>query len=153
MKKEAHWKKKLTPDQYHVLREKGTEAPFTSDLLKNKGNGMYACAACGTVLFASDAKFDSGTGWPSFDEPANKEHIVLQNDISHGIRRVEVLCKTCGGHLGHLFPDGPTTTGQRFCINGCALTFREKPETPNPTGSPKNRRNRENKRFDYGMKP
>lgn len=119
-------KNKLTPKQYEVLREKGTEAPFTSELLKNKDNGMYTCAACGTELFSSKAKFDSGTGWPSFDEPANKENIILEEDTSHGTRRIEVLCKNCKSHLGHVFPDGPTKTGERYCINGCALNFKKK---------------------------
>lgn len=124
MKKED-WKKKLTPEQYAVLREKGTERPFSSELLKNKESGMYTCAACGAPLFSSGAKFDSGTGWPSFDEPANRENIILEDDISHGMHRTEVRCKACGGHLGHVFPDGPTKTGQRFCINGCALSFKK----------------------------
>lgn len=127
MKKETdNFKKKLTKEQYHVLREKGTEQPFTSELLKNKESGMYSCAACGQVLFASNAKFDSGTGWPSFDEPANKENIILKDDTSHGMHRIEVMCRNCGSHLGHVFPDGPTKTGQRFCINGCALNFKKK---------------------------
>lgn len=124
--RESDWKKKLTKEQYQVLRERGTERPFTSELLHNKGQGEYACAACGSVLFASNAKFDSGTGWPSFDEPANKENIVLKEDSSHGMKRVEVLCKNCGSHLGHVFPDGPTKTGDRYCINGCALNFKKK---------------------------
>ena len=119
-------KKKLTAEQYHVLREKGTERPFTSELLHNKDKGDYACAACGQVLFTADAKFDSGTGWPSFDKPANKEHVILKPAGAHGMRRIEVMCKTCGSHLGHVFPDGPTKTGERFCINGCALKFKKK---------------------------
>lgn len=123
---ETDFKKKLTNEQYRVLREKGTEQPFTSSLLKNKEQGMYACAACGYVLFSSNAKFDSGTGWPSFDEPANTEHIELHEDTSQGMRRTEVLCKNCGSHLGHMFDDGPTNTGQRYCINGCALMFKKK---------------------------
>lgn len=118
--------KKLTAEQHHILREKGTERPFTSPLLTNKSQGTYVCAACGTELFASNAKFDSGTGWPSFDEPANTKNIILKDDVSQGMRRTEVICKTCGGHLGHLFPDGPTKTGQRYCINGCALQFKKK---------------------------
>ncbi len=124
MKKEV-WKERLTSEQYNVLREKGTERPFSSELLKNKEKGMYTCAACGTPLFSSNAKFDSGTGWPSFDEPANKEHIVLKEDVTGGMRRIEVVCKTCGGHLGHVFPDGPTSSGERYCINGCALAFKK----------------------------
>lgn len=123
--KEEELKKKLTKEQYHVLRERGTERPFTSELLENKKSGMYTCAACGSQLFSSKAKFDSGTGWPSFDEPANKENIVLEEDFDHGMHRIEVKCKKCGSHLGHVFPDGPTNTKQRYCINGCALTFKE----------------------------
>ena len=123
---ESDFKRKLTKEQYKVLREKSTEAPFTSELLKNKQSGSYVCAACGQVLFASDAKFDSGTGWPSFDKPSNVKNIILQEDSSHGMKRIEVMCKNCKSHLGHVFPDGPTGTKQRFCINGCALEFRKK---------------------------
>lgn len=122
------WKKKLTPEQYNVLREKGTEMPFTGKLLNNKENGMYACAACGAELFSSDAKFDSGTGWPSFDNPANTKNVELKQDKSLFMKRVEVLCKNCGGHLGHVFDDGPTKTGQRYCINSCSLEFKKKNE-------------------------
>jgi peptide-methionine (R)-S-oxide reductase len=123
---ESEWKKKLTKDQYSVLREKGTEMPFTGKLLHNKADGMYTCAACRNELFDSKAKFDSGTGWPSFDEPKNKENVELKTDVSHGMSRTEVLCKKCKGHLGHVFNDGPTKTGQRFCMNSCALDFRKK---------------------------
>ena len=119
------WKKKLTPEQYRVLREKGTEAPFTGKLLHNKEQGMYTCAGCGTELFSSDAKFDSGTGWPSFDESANLEHVELKPDSAYGMQRVEVVCKKCGGHLGHVFDDCPTKTGKRFCINSCSLDFKK----------------------------
>ena len=117
-------KKKLSPLAEHVLLEKGTEAPFTSELLKEKGDGMYHCGGCGAALFASDAKFDSGTGWPSFDAAAGK--VKLVPDTSHGMRRTEVVCAQCGGHLGHVFADGPTKTGERYCINGCALSFSSK---------------------------
>lgn len=122
---EEEWKKKLTPEQYHVMREKGTEQAFSNKLYENHENGMYFCAACGHELFSSEAKFDSGTGWPSFDQPMNRENIELHQDRSLGMTRIEVICKHCGSHLGHLFEDGPQeTTGQRYCINGCALTFK-----------------------------
>lgn len=123
---EKEWKKKLSKEQYNVLREKGTEVPFTGRFVHTKEKGMYLCAACGAELFSSDAKFDSGTGWPSFDEPANTKNIELIEDNSHFMKRVEVRCKTCGGHLGHLFDDGPTKTRKRFCINSCALDLKKK---------------------------
>ena len=122
---EEEWKKKLTTEQYHVMREKGKEQAFSNKLYENHENGMYFCAACGHELFSSEAKFDSGTGWPSFDQPMNRENIELHQDRSLGMTRIEVICKHCGSHLGHLFEDGPQeTTGQRYCINGCALTFK-----------------------------
>ena len=122
---ETELKKKLTPEQYHILREKGTEAPFTSPLLDIHEKGMmFNCAVCGNQLFSSDTKFDSGTGWPSFDDPMNKENVELTEDRSMGINRTEVRCKRCGAHLGHLFNDGPKeTTGMRYCINSCSLDF------------------------------
>ena len=122
---EAEWKEKLTPEQYHVLREKGTEAPFTGKLLNEKGTGDFVCAACGQVVFKSDTKFESGSGWPSFNNPANREAVKLEEDNSHGMQRVEVMCANCGGHLGHVFHDVPDQpTGMRFCINSCSLDFK-----------------------------
>ncbi len=112
---------------YHVAREKGTEAPFSGTYVNSHDQGMYTCAVCGTELFSSDAQFDSGTGWPSFTEPANLAHITLKDDVSHGMRRTEVLCKTCGAHLGHVFDDGPAAAGgKRYCINSVCLDLQKK---------------------------
>jgi peptide-methionine (R)-S-oxide reductase len=124
--KDEEIEKKLTPEQVDVMRNCGTEPPGSGKWLHNKETGMYVCAACGQELFKSDAKFDSGTGWPSFDEAANRENIELIDDNSYGMHRVEVRCKNCKSHLGHLFEDGPTKTGQRFCINSVALDFKKK---------------------------
>lgn len=124
-KPEEFWKNKLNSEQYHVLREKGTEAPFSGKLYKNFDDGMYHCAACGQELFFSDTKFDSDCGWPSFDREISG-HIELHEDNSYGMQRIEVLCNRCGGHLGHVFDDGPTETGKRFCINSLALNFTPK---------------------------
>jgi peptide-methionine (R)-S-oxide reductase len=120
-KSEEEWREELSPDRYHVLREKGTEPPFTGAYTHSKEKGTYNCGACGNELFSSDAKFDSGTGWPSFTEPAIADNVRLEEDTSHGMTRTEVLCARCGSHLGHVFPDGPGPDGQRFCINSLSL--------------------------------
>lgn len=117
-------KNKLTEEEYRVLREKGTEAPFSGKYVNTKDKGVYACKVCGQTLFSSDAKFDSGTGWPSFDKPENLEHVELREDDSHDMHRTEVLCKKCGSHLGHIFDDGPTATGKRYCINSVCLDLK-----------------------------
>lgn len=128
-KPEGFWKQKLSLEEYRVLREGDTEPAFTGAYFDNKEGGAYRCKACGAVLFSSDQKFDSGTGWPSFFKPENNEAVELRTDTSHGMRRTEVLCRNCGSHLGHVFPDAPEryegkeTTGERFCINSCALDF------------------------------
>ena len=120
-KTDEQWREQLTPEQYEVLRRKGTEPPFTGRYVHSKEDGIYRCAGCGADLFSSDTKFESGTGWPSFYEPAENANIELVSDTTHGMVRTEVVCGRCGGHLGHVFPDGPAPTGQRFCMNSCAL--------------------------------
>lgn len=126
VKKEEQWKEELTPEQYRILREKGTEPPFSGQYVNTKEQGIYTCAACGNVLFSSDTKFDSGTGWPSFDQ-AIPGSVEMHTDESYGMERTEVTCAKCGGHLGHVFNDGPAnTTGQRFCINSSCLLLKKK---------------------------
>ncbi|MFX1434858.1 MAG: peptide-methionine (R)-S-oxide reductase MsrB [Promethearchaeota archaeon] len=125
---EEEWKKKLSKEQYYVLRQKGTEKPFTGKYWENHENGTYYCSGCGTPLFESGTKFESKSGWPSFFEPINNEKVMKKKDLTHGMIRTEVLCSKCGGHLGHVFKDGPQPTGDRYCINSISLDFKPKKE-------------------------
>jgi peptide-methionine (R)-S-oxide reductase len=125
VKTEAQWQAELTPEQYHILREKGTERAFTGKYVDTHKDGTYTCAGCGAELFDASTKFESGSGWPSFYEPKNTENVELRPDNGFFMKRTEVVCKRCGGHLGHVFNDGPQPTGQRFCINSCSLELKE----------------------------
>jgi peptide-methionine (R)-S-oxide reductase len=127
VKTEEQWRQQLTSEQFHILREKGTERAFTGKYWNNHEAGVYRCAACGQVLFSSDTKFESGTGWPSFWQPVSPASVEVHEDNSFFMTRTEVLCSRCGGHLGHVFPDGPEPTGLRYCMNSGALTFEKKP--------------------------
>lgn len=132
-KNDSEWKKELSPEQYYVLRQKGTEAPYSGKLLLNKEKGVYKCAACGNELFTDEMKFDSHCGWPSFDKEIAGGKIKTAEDNSHGMQRTEIMCARCGGHLGHLFNDGPTETGMRYCVNSLSLEFTKSDDTKNTT--------------------
>jgi peptide-methionine (R)-S-oxide reductase len=127
-KSDAEWRGQLTPEQYQVLRQRGTERPFTGSCWNEKRPGVYRCAGCGQELFVSDTKFESGTGWPSFTRPVAEGRVEEHEDRSHGMVRTEVTCGRCGGHLGHVFPDGPPPTGLRYCLNSAALQFEAEPK-------------------------
>jgi peptide-methionine (R)-S-oxide reductase len=122
-KPESYWREKLTPEQYRILRQSGTERAFTGEYDGHYEDGVYVCAGCGTPLFDSETKFKSGSGWPSFFDAIAEDRVELHDDTSHGMRRIEIRCATCGGHLGHVFNDGPRPTGKRYCINSAALEF------------------------------
>ena len=125
---DSYWRDRLNSDEYHVLREKGTERAFTGEYWDCNESGVYRCRGCGEPLFESDSKFDAGCGWPSFDKPVKSDMIAEERDTSHGMIRTEVLCQNCGGHLGHVFPDGPTDTGLRYCINSLSIKLDKEPE-------------------------
>jgi peptide-methionine (R)-S-oxide reductase len=127
-KSDDEWKRELTPEQYRILREKGTERAFTGEYNGEKREGVYVCAGCGNELFASDAKYDSGSGWPSFYAAVDEEHIETEEDRTHGMRRTEIMCARCDSHLGHVFPDGPRPTGMRYCVNSASLKLKPKSE-------------------------
>ena len=126
VKTDEEWKKELTPEQYNILRKKGTEMPFTGKYWNYDGDGVYRCAACGAILFDSKTKFDAGCGWPSFSDVINNKNIITKDDYSHGMHRIEVMCAHCGGHLGHVFDDGPNPTGLRYCINSASIDFEKR---------------------------
>ena len=128
VKTDEDWKKELTPEQYAIARKKGTERPFTGEYCQTKADGTYTCVCCGAELFDSKTKYDSGSGWPSFYEPTDKDQIQEETDRTHGMTRTEVMCKSCGAHLGHVFPDGPRPTGLRYCINSASLKLKPKEE-------------------------
>ena len=128
-KPDEYWRERLTDDEFEVCRLRGTEAPFSGKLLHNHKTGVYSCTCCQTPLFLSDNKYDSGCGWPSFDAPINDEAVRYIEDLSHGMKRVEIRCSACDSHLGHVFPDGPKTTGERFCVNSVSLIFNKNDES------------------------
>ena len=130
-KTDDQWRQELTPEQFRILRQKGTERPFTGPYNAFKSEGVFTCAGCGEILFDARTKYDSGSGWPSFYQPASDAAVDEHHDVTHGMQRTEITCAKCGGHLGHVFPDGPQPTGQRYCINSASLSFKAKsPEKP-----------------------
>jgi methionine-R-sulfoxide reductase len=136
VKSDEEWQRLLTPEQYRITRRKGTERPFCGLFNDHKEPGIYACVCCGLPLFSSDTKFQSGTGWPSFFAPVAEEHVAMEADYSHGMRRVEILCARCDAHLGHVFPDGPKPSGLRYCLNSESLTFTPTTEAATASGEP-----------------